>query len=318
MKLSELIAFRNALDNILIPEIKREAELKLQNAVHYVQSQNVQIGDYLQQLNGQLQLINSNFDGFEQLVNQLKQDLETTIASVEPRWFQESYRLYDEEMVYETTDYILNRVMNIADETKAMFQARLNYYSSWQQPALVIRPGLETYVQSMVSHDPLYIVDQDYDLLSPTINSFPEEYQRRLRPKVIKERQPGPLLTAIPNEQMGLVFAYNFFNFRPLEIIKQYFEEVYTKLKPGGAFLLTINDCDNEKAVMLVESSFACYTPGSLIKELAKSTGYEVVFTWSDGGPNLWMELRRPGKLTSLRGGQTLAKILPKTLARSK
>jgi hypothetical protein len=109
-----------------------------------------------------------------------------------------------------------------------------------------------------------------------------------------------------------------FFNFRPFEVLKKYLTEIYQKLRPGGMFVLTFNDCDRDKGVMLVEQHFCCYTPGYLIRELAQSLGYEILFSWTDQGPTTWLELRKPGEFESLRGGQSLAKILPKPVAKSK
>jgi hypothetical protein len=63
---------------------------------------------------------------------------------------------------------------------------------------------------------------------------------------------------------------------------------------------------------MLAERRYACYTPGSLIKELATNIGYVQMFSWDNDGPTTWLELKKPGTLTSLRGGQTLAKIINK------
>jgi hypothetical protein len=69
---------------------------------------------------------------------------------------------------------------------------------------------------------------------------------------------------------------------------------------------------------MLVEQKYCCYTPGHLIMQLAQTLGFEIVFKWSDEGPWTWLELQRPGELTSVRGGQALAKIIPKPIAKSK
>ena len=81
---------------------------------------------------------------------------------------------------------------------------------------------------------------------------------------------------------------------------------------------MTFNDCDRAKAVILVEQHYCCYTPGYLVRELAQSLGYEIAFAWTDQGPSTWLELRRTGEQPSLRGGQALAKILPKPIAESK
>jgi hypothetical protein len=73
---------------------------------------------------------------------------------------------------------------------------------------------------------------------------------------------------------------------------------------------MTFNDCDNEKAVRLAETYYACYTPGKMVREIASRIGYEIYFNWNDSVPTTWLELQKPGTLTSIRGGQALAKIV--------
>jgi SAM-dependent methyltransferase len=177
---------------------------------------------------------------------------------------------------------------------------------------MIIRPGTETYIQDLVASDPLYLVDESHDLLAPAMELFNEQYQNRLRPYTIDERNSESILSKLPNGQFGLCLAYNFFEFKPLEIVRKYMTEVYQKLKPGGTFIITFNDCSRDKAVMLAEQRYACYTPGGLIKELAANIGYVQKFSWDNDGPTTWLELKKPGTLTSLRGGQTLAKIINK------
>jgi SAM-dependent methyltransferase len=135
------------------------------------------------------------------------------------------------------------------------------------------------------------------------------QYQNRLRPYTTNDWSDQPILEKIPTDQFGVCLAYNVFNHRPLEIIRRYLEEIYTKLRPGGALLMTYNDCDRAHAVILVEQFCASYTPGYLIRNLAQNIGFNLVHTWSDGGPSVWLELRKPGQLISKRGGQALAKI---------
>jgi len=154
--------------------------------------------------------------------------------------------------------------------------------------------------------------------LAPAMGTFNDLYQQRLRTYVINERTGEPILNKLPDGQFGFALAYNLFNFRPFEVIRRYLTEIHAKLRPGGVLALTFNDCDRDKGVMLVEQHYCCYTPGNLVKELAKSLGYEVIFSWNDGGPSTWLELQKPGEFESLRGGQALAKIIPKSIAESK
>jgi len=161
----------------------------------------------------------------------------------------------------------------------------------------------------MVGCDPLYIIDRDYELLQPSLERFPKLYQNRLRSYTTNDWSDQPILERIPNNQFGVCLACNVFNYRPLEIIRRYLEEIYIKLRPGGVLLMTYNDCDRAQAVMLVEQFCASYTPGYLIQDLTQNVGFELTYTWSDGGPSVWLELRKPGQLISNRGGQALAKI---------
>jgi SAM-dependent methyltransferase len=258
------------------------------------------------------------FDNFESVINNLKFAVNQQIAEKEKPWFQESYRLYEEEMCSDTTEYILNRRPVISEETDAFYRQRIVKYSDWRYPAMLLRPGNETFVNNIVACDPLYLVDESHDLLKPALESFPEGYQRRLRPYAVNERQDGEIMGKLPDNQFGFIFAYNFFNFKPFEVIRKYLKEMHVKLRPGGVLAMSFNDCDSSKGVELVERHFCCYTPGYLIVELAQSIGYQLVFTWSDDGPSTWVEFQKPGTITSLRAGQALAKILPKPVAESK
>jgi SAM-dependent methyltransferase len=310
MKLSQLVAYRNYLEQTSALQVGKAADQDLGQIMHMVQTNSVQIDQFVDQLKTQQEIIQKNFEGFEQLLDQLRHQIKELIAQQEPAWFVESYRLYEQEMCHESAEYILKRHSPISTESRISLQTRLLNYTDWQHAGMVIRPGLETFIYDMVSFDPLYIIDESYELLEPTIVKFPAQYQRRLRPYVVNERQTDPMMIKIPDGQFGMCLVYHLFNFRPLEIIKRYLIEIFQKLKPGGVLIMTFNDCDREKAVMLVEQHFACYTPGYLVKDLVISLGYEILYSWHDGGPSTWLELRKPGTLTTLKGGQSFAKVV--------
>lgn len=310
MKLSELVNFRNELDKLSALPTQKSADIEISKITHLIGSFESTV-DNLKDFELSRNAINNTFFLFEQQLNELKQQIKKQIEELERPYFQESYRLYD-GIVNETNEYILNRRMSISDNSRSFIQGRLARYASWKYPGMIIRPGLESYIKNMVMYDPLYLIDQDHELLVPAIADFTLDYQRRLRPYVINERLNDPILSQIPNEQFGICFAYNYFNFKPFEVFRKYIIEIYNKLKPGGILAFTFNDCDRDKGVMLVEKHFSSYTPGSLIKDMAKTIGYEIEFEWHDNGPWTWLELRKPGELSSLRGGQTLARIVPK------
>ena len=310
MKLSQLIAYRNYLNSISIDQCAHEANKDLSKIIHTVETHVLQIDEFCEKLKQQKQTIQNNFDNFNNTLLQLKTHIEKQIAQLEPSFFIESYRLYEQEMCYETAEYILKRQLKMSYDTRIALQTRLLNYTHWQHAGMILRPGLESFVYDMVSFDPLYVIDETHELLDPVVKKFPEQYQRRLRSYVINERNSDPMMTKIPDSQFGLCLAFYLFDFRPLEIIKRYLTEIHHKLKPGGILIMTFNDCDREKAVQLVENNFACYTPGYLILDLVKSLGYEVLYSWNDGGPSTWLELCKPGTLTTLKGGQSFAKVV--------
>jgi SAM-dependent methyltransferase len=312
MKLSDLINYQMELNTMSAVPVCQQADIDLEKITYLVGHQSIQLAEHANILQLKRQDIQQTFDAFESNLNTLKSDLKQLIETTEKPWFAESYRLYEEEMIHETAEYILNRRPEISAETEQFYCTRIVRYNSWQHPAMIIRPGRETYINKLVASDPLYLVDESHDLLVPAMSQFNELYQQRLRPYTINERNSDKILEKLPDGQFGLVFAYNFFNFRPFEIIRRYLTEIYEKLRPGGVLVMTFNDCDRAKGVMLVEQHFCCYTPGYLVRKLAQSLGYRVTFSWTDQGPSTWLELQKPGNFVSLRGGQALEKISPK------
>jgi SAM-dependent methyltransferase len=312
MKLSNLVNYQMELNAMSAVSIRQQADIDLEKITYLVGHQSIQLAEYANTLQLKHKEIQQTFDAFESNLDELKLELKQLIETTEKPWFAESYRLYEQEMIHESAEYILNRRPAITAETEQFYCTRIMRYNSWHHPAMIIRPGREPYIKHLLASDPLYLVDESHDLLQPATSQFNEQYQQRLRTYAINERSGEEILSKLPNGQFGLVFAYNFFNFRPFEIIRTYLEEIYQKLRPGGVLAMTFNDCDRAKGVMLVEQHFCCYTPGYLVRELAQSLGYEIVFSWTDQGPTTWLELRKPGDFISLRGGQALAKIIPK------
>jgi hypothetical protein len=187
MKLSDLVAYKTALDKLSTRSAQREVELELGKIIHVVNTQPTQSGNFRQQLDTQYNAINQHIDQFEIQLNELKKIVKLQIELEEKYWFQESYRLYDQEMRNDSVDHILNRRPILTDEIENLLRVRIQNYVDWQHPGMIIQPGLEKFVQDMVGCDPLYLVAQQYDLLVPAFEKFSEEYQRRLRLYTIKE-----------------------------------------------------------------------------------------------------------------------------------
>jgi len=308
----------NLLDAMSTVGTAQQADQDLAKITHVISSSAIQLEQFSAVLTQRQNQVADTLRQYESDLVTLKHTLRELITTIEKPWFAESYRLYEQEMLNETTKDILDRSPKISAETAQFYRTRLTRHNGWHHSAMILRPAYESFIHDLLASDPLYLVDESHDLLQPAMTQFNEQYQQRLRPYVIQERSGGAILDQLPKSQFGLVFAYNFFNFRPFEVLRQYLTEIYQTLRPGGTLIMTFNDCDRAKAVMLVEQHYCCYTPGYLVRELAQRLGYEIAFSWTDQGPTTWLELRKPGEQSSLRGGQALAKIIPKPIAESK
>jgi len=313
MKLSELVAYRNQLNRLHIEEARNRTDLDFSHIKHLVNGKDFDPNNISQQMQDKHHEIHQKFDEFINLIEQAKNEAQAEIDLKEQYWLDETYRLWSQEMVNDSDEHILNRRPTISDEHTNIIRARIKNFSNNLHPGMIIRPGLETFIQDMVSFDPLYLVEKNNEMLFPATLEFPDQYRRRLRPYIVDEYDSSPILSKLPDGQFAMCLAYNFFNFKPMAVIERYLIEIFAKLKPGGRLMMTFNDCDNEKAVKLAENYYACYTPGRMIKETAKRIGYEIYFIWNDNTPSTWIELQKPGTLTTLRGGQALAKIVHNT-----
>ena len=321
MKLSELVAYRTHLSQFDVEEIQYTAQHRLSSVLYSVKSSVIQPRTYTQTLQEDQERIVDAFGHFNSTVTQLIRELDCMIEVAEKTQYLESSRLYTEKMQrYGKLDdptnqrvdqHILDRRMPMTADVQQMISNRIKGYVDWKYSGLIIRPGVESFVKDLVGLDPLYLVDYSKELLAPAYKLFPEEYQRRLRMHY-QDPTSNHVLDFLPSNQFGLCLAFNFFEFTPLEVIEQYLKSIFKKLRPGGMLAMTFNDCDRAHCVALVEKNFCFYTPGRRVKDIARSIGYRQMFEWTDAGNLTWLELRKPGELKSIRGGQTLAKIIQK------
>ena len=309
MKLSNIVQYLNYLRPLSVKDAMDTAMAEVNKITHVVQHSEVQIKDLAADLTSIQQDLTTSLIQYEEKLKQLREGVQTLIEQIEPEYFAESTTRYQGDMRFDTPDWILKRTRELDADTTNLLQNRLNSYSNWQYPGLVLRPMQSPGLESLVAFDPLYLVDTHEDLLAPVRWLFTSGYQRRLRYYVIQEYTSTDIFVNLPQKQFGFVYAFYYFDFKPLEIIQKYLDEVFLLLRPGGTFLFSFNDCDQWTAVGSAEHHFHCYTPGRLILQHAQNTGYEIVHVHSDLSGTTWVEIKKPGVLDSIRGAQALASI---------
>lgn len=195
----------------------------------------------------------------------------------------------------------------INGRVKSQILSRIGHFSSFQFPGLEIGPGAGEWTKDLVALDPLYLVDIHQHFLEKTKQTFPDTYQKRLRTYVTTETD----LSMLPQGQFGLVFSWAVFNLLPKETIHKYLQEIFKVLRPGGITIFSYNNCESYIEAARYEAGLATYITKTDIINIATSIGFTVSFSDEDYSTGIsWMELTKPGILSTIKSGQVLGKIL--------
>lgn len=313
MNLSQLVRYLNSIDAQPLPDPDGICDREMGELTRVVSESQPSLAQRIAQLADDRTQAASAIHAFRKHIADTRQDIIALIEAMQPAYFAESYRLHDQEMSNDSDQHIIDRRPVLESSVHQYLTSRIGLHSDWHHAAMVIRPGAGEWLPLMVGSDPLYLLDVRPSLLDPATEQFPVEYRRRLRRYTLRETDvEGRVLRDLPDSQFGFCLVMNFFHYKPFELIRLYLADIYRKLKPGGVMALTFNDCDRWGGVELAERHFMCYTPGSMLISLAESLGLEIQQRYDIDNSNTWVEMKKPGILTSMRGGQSLAKIVAK------
>jgi len=319
MKLSAIVRYLNLIDSMLEHNARQAVFGELEPLHHLITTHDLQYPNFTKAVDFNLSQVRQAIERFDNSIVNLRSNLIKEVGTLQPTYLEDSYRIYLEGKSQDSVEYLLNRRLVLSSKSEEFLTGRLKKYSDWRHPGMILRPGLEPWVDMLVGLDPLYLVDQDLALFHPIKDKFNQHYLERLRMYQVQEvgtQETGTqaILHQLPDHQFGFVLAYNYFNYKPIEVMTQYLTEMYQKLKPGGIFAFTFNNCENAAGVELVERSYMCYTPAQQVHKVVKSLNYEVEIERHLDASNTWLEIKKPGTLSTLRGGQALAKIVDKSL----
>jgi len=310
MKLSELVGYLHLLTQEDVNPDYNTAMKKFRAMEYMIINRNTKLGFGTAEFTHAVDQVQISFDKVHQVVDDLKDQIRYMIQQMEIQQFEQTERWYFEEERNTTeTDYLLNhRRLAINQDDDILLRAHLKNCTDWRIPGMIIRPAQESFIEDLVAMDPLYLVDQHSELLQPAMSTFSPEYQRRLRPYTINDYQDEHPLWKLPDNQFGLIFVWNYFQYKPLKVLVRYLNDIYKKLRPGGVCIFTYNECDREYGAQSAEQNFMGYTPGRLIKDHLNWLGFETLL--NHHGTVTWLKVKKPGEIESIRGGQALAKIV--------
>jgi len=200
-----------------------------------------------------------------------------------------------------------NRKISLPEDMEQTVKQRILLYTNWRYPALEIGCRDGEWTRHMVAADPLYVIEHHKEFIDSTLGQFPEAYQRRIRPYLVS---PDDALTDIlPKNQFGFVLCWNFLNYENFVNTQIYLKSIFELLRPGGVFMFSYNDGDSAYGAAMAESMVATYIPTPTLIESAKTIGYEIVTHQKRNNRLSWIEIEKPGALTTNKAHQVMGEI---------
>jgi hypothetical protein len=200
----------------------------------------------------------------------------------------------------------------LSPEVKEKVKVKINSFSSHLYPGLILGCKFKEWIDCMLASDPLYINNFAVYNLEEITNTYPAEYQRRLR--LYSNRVVD--YEVLPREQFGIIISWDYFPYIRQNDLILYLIKVYDLLRPGGTFIFNYNNHYLVSTAKNIEQGFIsshCYS--ELIKTCNK-LGFQIISdNWHEETINSefddvsWFELRKPGDLSTVKLAQVLGSI---------
>ena len=316
MELKDLITYNNLIENIDTAGIEDSIHKSLTQFNNDLNIQDINFDKLKESMFEKQQNILENLSGLHNDLNKFKLEMKQYINT-----FEQPYHVMSEE-IYKTSQQDMHIRYTIAkrnnllqnDDIRSKFIGCVRKYIVYTESCLQIAPVLGELTQELVALDPLYLADNETGMFNEVkVNKLWDPiYHKRLRYYLIDDEEEDPL-HQLPKDQLGLIVAVDWFNFKPMRIIEKYLASMMSVLRPGGVAVFTFNNCNYPKAVDKVNEMQYCYTNGNTLRELCKSIGYTILSSYN-GEQDItlstsWLEIQKPGSRTSIRGGQNLGAI---------
>ena len=310
-RLTELVHLREKLTQAYDPA-PISAEIKHLNAkLHAIITEREVEGHQaaLENLMADSDLVNDRLLENHQVFNQIIDNINAEILNEGQKFFSDNYGL--ERQVEEEAVAITRRVrvMELSESLRDEILHRINLHSNWKYPALEIGCRDGEWTRYLVASDPLYVTDQYPEFITATTEQFDVQYQRRIRPYLIKDYD----LSELPEGQMGFVFCWNFLNYRSLDTVKEYLKSVKELLRPGGTFMFSYNNGDIPECAGYVDAGWMSYIPKTMLLPMCESLGFEILYNQDvrgEGTSVSWVELRKHGDLATIKASQVMGEII--------
>jgi len=310
MELVNLVEQKVRLDSM----IKIDSEWQINEYLKLYREQlgsNVQTQLFQNELDQAHDAICDQLAQMRKVISDQKKSIEHQISSKHQEYFDISKEIYDSG-AQDSPEYIFDRYKNSPlfkdPDVFELFISRIGLYTSWQKPGLQIHPLNGNITDYIKACDPLYLVDTDDQMLFYAKTLWNDKYQKRIAYYTMNEKISNPL-NQLPYNQFGFILCASYFNYKPLDIIVNFLKDFKQLLCDGGVAVFTYNNCSTPEGVDRVDKRFQTYVPKELLLEIIKNLGFEIIKAVDASATASWIEIKKPGEIKTVKGGQTLAEI---------
>ena len=334
MKVSDLVKFRNELVETL-------NKLSLDESVNNVCTQldSVIVGnnivnsvaiDKITKITDEFRSLLENSKNIIAKIPSIVTDIETIIDETAIIEFNESHEA-KYSIRFKNAD---DAPYAIDAQVDKFIKSRLAHHANWHYPGLQFGcrysgklssevdndiPILSQFTNLLVTSDPLYLCDFKETYTTNASAQFNEVYQKRLRTYTINDA--GDLIQ-LPQAQFSFFLAWNLFNYASIAILEQYLVEIFKLLRMGGVVMFSYNNGDLYESTVLAETGAMSYIPKRHLITLCESIGFVVNLSYdklnncdayTSSTPYIsWIEVSKPGVLTTTKAHQVLGAIIEK------
>lgn len=318
MQLKNLVKYNQLIKDLDDEGLKKHINSKLSALLSDINLHEFDRNNLKEKMQGNHLEVLKNLEDLSYNLNKFRIELQNTIETLEEPYYQKSKIIYKEHQMMDPEDRRSrlreNDIIN-NDKSRQLLFDTINTYISNQYATLQISPGYGDVTKHILAGTPLYIADDDFIMLEQFQGEFFNEVmRRRTNYYVVNDKDEDPL-NALPKSQIGFCVIVDYFNFKTVDIIEKYLKSLYNIMRAGGVVIFTFNNCDYPKGIDKVDEMYYCYTTESEMQTMCKELGFEIIKLVARDYDELnngisWLEIKKPGELSTIRAGQGLAQIM--------
>lgn len=240
-------------------------------------------------------------DEYRSAVEEINQSSTQRLRQEEQVVIKRDYDRYNQESI--DTELVIQRQQQVEPAFIDVIRTEIGHYSEWKYAGVELNPSNGLLTRSMLACDPFYVYNGNLTDTSSITKRFNETFvEKRL---FFYDKYED-----LPQNSMGLATCINLYEFLPIDPIKDHLRNVYNLLMPGGHFIFTYNDCEQESGLDMLagQESYRCYNTKTLMESLAYGTGFDIEASKDYKGVHSWMIVKKPGTLSSQKLSAPLVK----------